>query len=412
MANQEQLEILKQGVKVWNKWRKGNPGLTIDLGGADLIGTNLIEANLTHVNLSGAFLVDANLRDADLSDANLSNAGLINATLWETNLTNANLREADLLFANLNVANLNKANLFKANLSDASLFKANLSAANLSKANLYRANLGEANLFRANLIKANLSRANLDAADLTEANISNALLSGTHFVGTKVSHANISNSKIYGVNVWDLKGEFKEQNQLVISQEGAPEITVDNIKVAQFVYLILNNAEIRGVLNTLTTKSVLILGRFADPSRKAVLDGLRDKLREFNLLPIVFDFERPDDKDYTETVQTLAGLSLFVIVDVTSPKSTPLEMEATVKQFKIPFVPIIDLSVDKRPYAMIVDSQNSFHWVLKTFGYESKEQLLDNIEPIIINRALEKHNELRKQKANVQEILTLADLKK
>ena len=110
----------------------------------------------------------------------------------------------------------------------------------------------------------------------------------------------------------------------MISQYGQPEITVDNIKVAQFVYLILNNAEIRGVLNTLTTKSVLILGRFADPSRKAVLDGLRDKLREFNLLPIVFDFERPDDKDYTETVQTLAGLSLFVIVDVTSPKSTPL----------------------------------------------------------------------------------------
>ena len=32
---------------------------------------------------------------------------------------------------------------------------------------------------------------------------------------------------------------------------------------------------------------------------------------------------------------------MFVIADVTSPKSTPLELEATVKQFKIPYIPIV-----------------------------------------------------------------------
>jgi hypothetical protein len=84
----------------------------------------------------------------------------------------------------------------------------------------------------------------------------------------------------------------------------------------------MNNVEIRDVINTLTSKSVLILGRFTDSNRKIVLDTLRDKLREYNLLPIVFDFDRPIDKDYTETVQILAGLSLFTIVDITSSKST------------------------------------------------------------------------------------------
>ena len=53
---------------------------------------------------------------------------------------------------------------------------------------------------------------------------------------------------------------------------------------------------------------------------------------------------------------------MFVIADITSPKSTPLELEATVKQFKIPYIPIIDISVDPRPFAMLVDSQKSFHW--------------------------------------------------
>ena len=31
MANEEQLSILKQGVEVWNKWRKENPNVRIDL---------------------------------------------------------------------------------------------------------------------------------------------------------------------------------------------------------------------------------------------------------------------------------------------------------------------------------------------------------------------------------------------
>ena len=130
-------------------------------------------------------------------------------------------------------------------------------------------------------------------------------------------------------------------------------ITVDNIEVAQFIYLILNNEKIRDVINTLTSKTVLILGRFALPERKAILDALRNKLREYDLLPIVFDFDRPIDKDFTETIKTLAGISYFVIADVTNPKSSPLELQATVPDYQIPFVPIIQEG--EQPFSMMVD---------------------------------------------------------
>ena len=137
---------------------------------------------------------------------------------------------------------------------------------------------------------------------------------------TQVHGAWISASFIYGISVWDLQGEFEEQKDLIITPPKAPVITVDNINVAQLVYLILNNEEIRDVLNVLTSKSVLILGRFALPSRKNILDALKNKLREYNLLPIVFDFEHPTDRDFTETIQTLAGLCCFVIADITKPQ--------------------------------------------------------------------------------------------
>jgi hypothetical protein len=37
VVDEKQLEVLKQGVEVWNEWRKENPEVVIDLSDADLI---------------------------------------------------------------------------------------------------------------------------------------------------------------------------------------------------------------------------------------------------------------------------------------------------------------------------------------------------------------------------------------
>jgi hypothetical protein len=374
MANEEHLKMLKQGVEHWNKWRLEN-AIRPDLSGADLIGADLI----------GTDLIAAYLSFADLTGANLSGVKLIDANLIGANLSGADLSGADLIGANLSSAYLSGANLSGAYLSGAYLGGAYLSGANLRSANLRGANLSG----------AYLSGANLTSADLTDAD-----LSGTRLVETDFTNATITGCRTYGASAWNVTLVGTVQHNLVITKQGEPVVTVDDLEVGQFIYLILNNTKIRNVIDTITSKGVLILGRFSDPQRKSVLDGLREGLRNFDLLPIVFDFDRPTDKDYTETVQTLAGMSMFVIADLTSPKSTPLELEATVKQFKIPYIPIIDISVDPRPFAMLVDSQKSFHWVLPTLKYESKEDLLDgeNLKTYIIEPAFAKREQLREAK--------------
>lgn len=284
------------------------------------------------------------------------------------------------------------ARLANASLRNATLFNALLKDADLSNADMHGATM----------INANLQGANLAGADLSNADLQGANLEGANLVKTNLTGANISGCRIYGIAAWDIEVDDKIElrRDLILTPEGQPEVKVDSIEVAQFVYLLLNNTKIRNVINSVCNKAVLILGRFAESQRKAVLDGLREKLRQFDLLPIVFDFDRPIDKDYTETIQTLAGLSMFVIADITNPKSAPLELEATVKQFKIPYVPIIDISVDPRPFAMLVDSQKSFHWVLPTLQYQSMEDLLDdeNLKEYIIDPVNKKHEELRKQR--------------
>jgi hypothetical protein len=226
----------------------------------------------------------------------------------------------------------------------------------------------------------------------------------SNLLKTQINNTKISKSKVYGVNVWDLEGEFAEQTELVITRENESIITVDNIKVAQFVRLILNNKEIRDVINTLTSKTVLILGRFSPPERKSVLDALRNKLREYDLLPIVFDFERPDDKDFTETIKTLAGICYFVIADVTNPKSAPLELQATVPNYQIPFVPIIQEG--ENPFAMMVDLQKKYDWVLDTISYRDGDQLIKILKKGIIDRAMAKHDELRLIKASIPTVIS------
>ena len=85
---------------------------------------------------------------------------------------------------------------------------------------------------------------------------------------------------------------------------------------------------------------MLILGRFTE--RKPILEAIRTKLRDIGYVPIVFDFTRPTDRDFTETVRTLAGMSRFIIADITKPKSVPLELQALVPNYMIPMVPIIE----------------------------------------------------------------------
>ena len=152
-------------------------------------------------------------------------------------------------------------------------------------------------------------------------------------IRTDISGANLTGSSIYGIAAWDVKltSDTRQEN-LIITPPGQPVITVDNIKVAQFIYLLLNNEEVRDVIDTITSKAVLILGRFS-PERKIILDRLREELRTRHYVPIMFDFEKPKSRDTIETIRTLAGMSKFIIADLTDAKAVVQELQAIVPNF-------------------------------------------------------------------------------
>jgi hypothetical protein len=232
-------------------------------------------------------------------------------------------------------------------------------------------------------------------------NLRSASLVSTDFTG-----ADLTGCRIYGVSAWSLKLEGAKQQNLIITTRDEPEITVDNIEVAQFIYLMLHNEKVRDVIDTITSKAVLILGRFT-AERKAVLDALREELRKRDYLPILFDFEVPARRNLTETITLLARMARFIIADLTDPSSIPQELQAIIPSVRVPVQPL--LLEGSSLYSILKDfDPRDYHWVFPVYRYKEPEQLLRTLGEDVIAPAEEKAKALEERRRMFEAELTKA----
>ncbi|NEP59025.1 MAG: pentapeptide repeat-containing protein [Symploca sp. SIO2G7] len=208
MASEEHLDLLRQGVEIWNNWREKNPRIhpqlnDLDLSGMEFSGANLRKANLSRTNLSGSDISMAILREAGLSEANLSRTNLSGSDISRANLRGANFREANLSETDITKSDVGGADLSRANLSRASLRRADLRGTNLSEVNLSRARLFNTNLSTADLRKADLSGAQLMNADLSGATLTDANLSGVSLIRVQALRTSFKRAILTGACLED-----------------------------------------------------------------------------------------------------------------------------------------------------------------------------------------------------------------
>jgi len=144
----------------------------------------------------------------------------------------------------------------------------------------------------------------------------------------------------------------------------------------------LDNEKLQRVIDTITSKVVLILGRFS-PERKMVLDALRDELRTRNYVPVVFDFEKPRSGTTINTVTLLARMARFVIADVSDAKSVLMELQAIVPSS--PKLPVLRIIVARQKESGMFDSFEAYPWFLKAHPYENPAQLLVDLKDRVID---------------------------
>lgn len=333
MANPEHVSILRQGVGAWNSWRanfSGRPDLTrAQLTGDLATGSQSApgSADLRAINFSATDLMEADLTKSDLRGAVLSHANASGASFARSNLS-----DADLEFASLTGADLTRARGHNARFFGAKLSLAKLERARLNGSNCDGAIFSQADLNGASLISTRISFADFTHAKLRDADLSLSVCVQTSFLG-----ANLNRCRVYGISAWDIRLEGAIQTSLVLTQPGEPELTVDNLLMAHFVYMIISNESLRAMIDTVSSRAVLILGRFTT-ERRLVLQSIADSMRARNYVPIVFDFDKPASRSLTETVRTLASLSRFIVADITDAKSIPQELTAVVPS--LPSVPV------------------------------------------------------------------------
>ena len=345
---------------------------------------------LSGVDLRSESFAGADLKHANLSNANLEGVDLSGASLEGADLRGANLRGANLQGANLSLAILANADLRKANLHEAQLIAAVLQHANLREADLSNAWIAESNVIRANLSGANLSSAAIHSCDLFEtllddADLRDADFFESHLVSTSLRNADLTGAKIFGISAWKLKLEGAIQKDLVISSPfDQTTTTADDIEMGQFLYMLLDNKKIRRIIDTITTKVVLILGRFT-PDRKAILDRIREELRASNYLPVLFDFSGPDNRDITETVSTLAHMARFIIADLTEAKSVPQELMRIVPG--LPSVPVQPILLSTEDEWAMYETFTRYPWVLPIVRYDRQDEVIGILKEQIIEPA-------------------------
>lgn len=328
MTQDDPSQILMQGPKIWNAWRERNPGPihfakphwydSPGVGDLQVKGMNRINfsgMNLSSISVSGAFAEGLNLQGSVFEDSHFEEGDFSRA-----NFSGATFRNTKF----------NKTILTGAFFDDATF------------------------------VNCNLNRVNL--------------------VGASFHIKEITETVVYGIAAWDMQtSDDMKQSKLVIEktyalysdliQQGKVPMMVDDIELAQFVYYLSNHKKIRDALNILNDRGVLLLGRFKDGGLER-LYSMREWFQGKGYMAMIFDFLRPDNLSLTETVVTMAGLSKFVVVDL-SGSSIPAELQSILSQIKKPVLAFGD------PYALFPDLADQTY-VISIEGDESK--LLHNLE--------------------------------
>ncbi len=408
MANALHASELRKGVVAWNQWRLQNPDVQPDLSGTDLRGIRLCGGDrdadhygsllagesqrLSEVFRDGANLKAVSFRGANLVDANLCYCDLTGADLSETIMSRALLCSSRLVGANLFWASLDKVDANNAEFDRCNLDRVNFGGADLAAARFTSCSLVDASLFESNLTNTKFHDTELTRCDLMYSRL----------VRTEFIRSCLCDCKIHGVSVWDVHAEDATISELSITPDGQPSITVDDLDVAQFLYLVLENKRLRTAIDSMTGKIVLILGRFT-PERKRVLDTLRTALRARGFVSVLFDFDKPSGRDLTETVSLLAHMACFILADISDPRSIPQELQRIVPA--LPSVPVQPLiAAGQAAYGMFVDF-GGYPSVLPPFRYSCDQDLIERLDTSVLGAIQERLTAIHERRKRFEEAI-------
>lgn len=234
MKIEEQIALLRDGTEKWNSWRKEHPNITPSLRNVDFVK-----------EFSGDGFYDLPVfSNTDFSDTDFNMVSFRNCQFCDCCFDGAKITFADLVDSYFESCTFRNVNMRVTAIGDAAFNNC---------------------IFE----NSDLSYCSAEKTSFKGSSFKNTKLEHISLVANDFSDTQLFDCNVYGISSWDLNLENSTQKDLII--------TPDNIELAQFLYLIINNDKLRNVIDTITSKVVLIFGNFSE-ERKKILDETKRKV--------------------------------------------------------------------------------------------------------------------------------------
>ena len=223
--NDNNVDELQKGSDFWNLWRKQNPKIRPDL---------------RNVNFTSSF--PSKLRDYGLplfENTDFSNCDLHGVILRNGSYINCNFDRSDINWADFVDAYFEKCSFRNVSMRVSKIGSANFRNCIFENSDLSYCSAEETSFIGSIFINTRLEHMSLVKCDLENTKIENCF--------------------VYGTSTWDLNLNNSIQENIIITDDENDVISVDNLELAQFIYLLINNSKLRHVIETITSKVVLIL---------------------------------------------------------------------------------------------------------------------------------------------------------
>lgn len=172
--------------------------------------------------------------------------------------------------------------------------------------------------------------------------------------------------------------------------DSQPTISIDGFAMALLIQLLLRDRSLWSVIERVTARVGLILALCTD-ERKQVINVLKSELRKWDYVPITFDCEQIEKREYKDWLDILARLAKFVTIDITEAKDIAQELPFLVSQH--PSVPIQLLVQSSADDSTIPEELPASPSVLETYRYQQVEDIQRDASALIA-RAEQKAKEL------------------
>lgn len=207
--------------------------------------------------------------------------------------------------------------------------------------------------------------------------------SSARMAGVDCDGAVFERCTIEGLGVWKASGTPRREEQLRADASDFGMLALNDLKIGPALFEVVRNDALPRLFELLSSKLVLILGRFAPAASKERLERLRAEIGRRGYIAVVVDWELQGRFNATTIVSAISMCSRFIVADVTDARTVIAEVREALAQRPVAIQPLL-LFGSPEPAFLRWARTDKYQQLLPTITYRDINDLIAKLDDEII----------------------------